>query len=411
MKITAVWAREILDSRGNPTVEVDIVTEQSFGSAAAPSGASTGKHEAVELRDGEERYGGKGVLRAVENVRNIIAPGIVGMDVSDQAGIDQKMKELDGTPNKAKLGANAMVATSMAAYRAAAASEGKAVFERLGGNTLPYPMFNILNGGKHAGGNLSIQEFMVIPNADMFSERLRMGSEIYHTLGKLLVKKYGPGAKNVGDEGGFAPQIESAHDALEAITEAIEEAGYKDYCGLALDSAADSFYDEKTKKYNVDGKKLDEGELLEYYVELAGKYRIASMEDPFYEDSFDAFAELTKKLSPKVQIVGDDLLVTNVERIKKAIEHKSVTALLLKVNQIGTVSESLEAAKLCRDNGMNVVVSHRSGETSDSFIADLAVGIDSGQIKTGAPARGERCSKYNQLLRIEEKLMLEGGKQ
>ncbi|MFH2100467.1 MAG: phosphopyruvate hydratase, partial [Candidatus Micrarchaeota archaeon] len=234
MEITAVWAREILDSRGNPTVEVDVVTEQSFGSAAAPSGASTGKHEAVELRDGEKRYGGKGVRRAVENVRSIIAPGIIGMDVTDQAGIDEKMKELDGTPNKAKLGANAMVAASMAAYRAAAAGEGKAVYERLGGNILPYAMFNILNGGKHAGGNLSIQEFMVIPNADLFTDRLAMASEIYHALGKGLVRKYGQGAKNVGDEGGFAPQIASAHDALEAISAAVEEVGYKDYCGLAL---------------------------------------------------------------------------------------------------------------------------------------------------------------------------------
>ncbi|HID72747.1 TPA: hypothetical protein EYP38_02290 [Candidatus Micrarchaeota archaeon] len=268
MKITAVWAREILDSRGNPTVEVDVVAENAFGSAAAPSGASTGRHEAVELRDGEERYGGKGVRRAVENVKSIIAPAITGMDVTDQEGIDKKMIETDGTKNKAKLGANAMVAASMAVYRAAASAEGKAVYERLGGNTLPYAMFNILNGGKHAGGKLSIQEFMVIPKADMFADRLAMASEIYHALGKGLVKKYGPGAKNVGDEGGFAPQLGTAHEALDAITAAVEEAGYQKYCGLALDAAADSFYDGKAEKYNVDGKQLGEGELLDYYVDL-----------------------------------------------------------------------------------------------------------------------------------------------
>ncbi len=410
MKITAVWAREILDSRGNPTVEVDVVAEQVFGTAAAPSGASTGKHEAVELRDGEKRYLGKGVTRAVENVRSIIAPGIIGMDVTDQEGIDRKMLELDGTRNKAKLGANATVATSMAVMRAAASAERKAVYEHLGGNTLPRAMFNIVNGGKHAGGKLSIQEFMIIPEAETFSERLQYASEIYHTLGNLLQKKYGPSARNVGDEGGFAPQMGGTQEALDAITAAIEEAGYGGSCTLALDAAADSFYDEKTKKYNLDGTDMNEGQLLEFYVALTKAYKIKSIEDPFFEESFGSFAELTKRIAPGVQVVGDDLLVTNVERIQKAIDQKSVTALLLKVNQIGTLTESLEAAKLCRDNGLNVVVSHRSGETEDSFIADFSVGTDAGQIKTGAPARGERTAKYNQLLRIEERMALLPGK-
>lgn len=405
MEITAVWAREILDSRGNPTIEVDVLAGDVFTSAAAPSGASTGRHEAVELRDGGRRYGGKGVLKAVDNVRNIIGPAIAGMDVSDQESIDKKMRELDGTKDKSRLGANAMVATSMAVMRAASACSGKALYEHLGGTVMPTAMFNILNGGKHAGGKLSIQEFMIIPEADSFHERLRMASEIYHELGRGLVKKYGPGAKNVGDEGGFAPQLTSAAEALDAITGAIEGAGYKGMCGLALDAAADSFYDQKTGRYNVDGTMMGEGALLDYYVDLAGTYGIKSLEDPFFEDSFGAFAELTKKLSPGVQVVGDDLLVTNVERIREAIRQKSVTALLLKVNQIGTVSEAMEAAGLCRDNGINVVVSHRSGETEDSFIADFSVGINAGQIKTGAPARGERTSKYNQLLRIEERMV------
>jgi enolase len=408
MEIKAVWAREILDSRGNPTVEVDVVAGDAFGTAAAPSGASTGAHEAVELRDGGERYLGKGVQNAIRNVVEKIGPAITGMEATDQEAIDRKMIELDGTENKGNLGANAMVATSMAVMRAGAASRRLAVFEHLGGKTLPTAMFNIINGGKHAGGNLSIQEFMIIPESDTFAERLRMASEIYHTLSNLLSDKYGAGARNVGDEGGFAPQISSADDAFGAISSAISEAGYEGECSLGIDAAADSFYDPKSGKYEMDGKVMEEGELLEFYCELAGKYPLSSIEDPFFEDSFDAFAELKKKL-PDRQIVGDDLLVTNPKRIKKAIEHDSVNALLLKVNQIGTVTEALEAAGICRENNMGVVVSHRSGETEDSFIADLAVGIDAGQIKTGAPARGERTAKYNQLLRIEEKLLLLGG--
>lgn len=404
LKITAVWAREILDSRGNPTVEVDVIADKVFGSAAAPSGASTGKHEAVELRDNDYKYHGKGVQKAVSNVIDKIGPGIIGMEVTAQQAIDNKMCELDGTENKSNLGANAIVATSMAVMKAAAISKGKMVYEHLGGTLMPNAMFNIINGGKHAGGKLSIQEFMIIPEQVSFRERLRMASEIYHTLGKILVKKYGVGARNVGDEGGYAPQLGSAHEALDAICAAMEETGYREGCGFALDAAADSFYNEKTRKYNVDSKELSEAELLDYYVDLSETYDIKSIEDPFYEESFDSFAELTKKLSPEVQIVGDDLLVTNPKRITKAIKNRSVTALLLKVNQIGTVTEALEAAELCKKNNMNVVVSHRSGETEDNFIADLSVGIDAGQIKTGAPARGERTSKYNQLLRIEERL-------
>ncbi len=404
MKIASIWAREILDSRGNPTVEVEVLAGNAFGVAAAPSGASTGKHEAVELRDGGKRYLGKGVSRAVDNVNSIIAPELIGMEVTDQQTIDLKMRELDGTSDKSRLGANAMVATSIAVFKAASAVSGKNVFEYLEGTVMPKAMFNVLNGGKHAGGSLSIQEFMIIPDADKFTERLQMASEIYHILGKQLVKKYGPSARNVGDEGGYAPQIDSTEDALEALSNAIEESGYSGSCDLAIDSAASSFYDEGTGLYKLDGREIDEEKLLDFYVDITGTYKLKSIEDPFYEESFDAFSALTKKLFGVTQIVGDDLLVTNITRIKRGIENASVTALLLKINQIGTVSEALEAAELCRKNNLNIVVSHRSGETEDFFISDFAVGINAGQIKTGAPARGERVAKYNQLLRIEERL-------
>ncbi len=406
MKIASIWAREILDSRGNPTVEVEVLAGNVFGSAAAPSGASTGKHEAVELRDGGNRYLGKGVARAVDNVNSIIAPELIGMEVGDQQAIDLKMRELDGTSDKSRLGANAMVATSIAVFKAASAASGKNVFEYLDGNVMPKAMFNVLNGGKHAGGKLSIQEFMIIPDADNFTTRLQMASEIYHILGKQLVKKYGPSARNVGDEGGYAPQIDNSYDALEALSNAVEEAGYSGACNLAIDAAASSFYNEKRGIYKVDGKEIDEDKLLDFYVDLAGTYKLKSIEDPFYEESFDAFAALTEKLFGVVQIVGDDLLVTNISRIKRAIENASVTALLLKINQIGTVSEALEAAELCNKNDLKIVVSHRSGETEDFFISDFAVGINAGQIKSGAPARGERVAKYNQLLRIEERLKI-----
>jgi enolase len=402
MKITKVHAREILDSRGNPTIEVDVFTENGSGSAAAPSGASTGVHEAVELRDGGERYGGKGVLKAVRNVNELIGPNLLGMSAQDQEAVDKKLLDIDGTDNKSKLGANAIVATSMAVMRAAAAEKDKELYEHLGGDKLPHAMFNILNGGKHAGGKLSIQEFMIIPEAKTFSERLQMASEVYHQLGKELVNEYGASARNVGDEGGFAPQIENTEEVLEVISHAIYGCGYAAEVKLAMDAAASSFYNKKEKKYTLDGKSLDEGELLDYYVELSRKYGIISIEDPFHEESFDAFAELVKKIGKDVQVVGDDLVVTNPKRIKRAIESKAMNALLLKVNQIGTVTEALQAARMTKKAGMNVVVSHRSGETEDTFIADFAVGIDAGQIKTGAPARGERTAKYNRLLRIEE---------
>jgi enolase len=403
MKILSVWAREILDSRGNPTIEVEVATEQAMGSAAAPSGASTGKYEAYELRDGDSRYHGKGVLRAVGNVNNIIAPSIVGMDVNDQASIDGKIIGLDGSPNKENLGANAMVATSMAVLRAASASKGKQLFQYLGGTTLPSCMFNIINGGKHAGGSLAIQEFMIIPQADLFSERLRMASEIYHTLGKMLVQKYGAAARNVGDEGGFAPSIDNSYKALDAISDAIEELGYDSVCGLAIDAAASSFYDGRV--YRIDGKTLSENDLIDYYKDLVSTYEIKSVEDPFHEESFEAFAALLREM-PALQVVGDDLVVSNPKRIADAIAQGSMSALLLKINQVGTVTEAMEAARLCRDRGLGVIVSHRSGETEDPFIADFAVGINAGQMKTGAPARGERTSKYNQLLRIEEMMAL-----
>ncbi len=403
MKIASVWAREILDSRGNPTVEVEVVTENSFASAAAPSGASTGKHEAVELRDGGHRYLGKGVQRAVNNVNMHIAPAITGMEAHEQEAIDSKMKKLDGTREKSRMGANAMVATSMAVLRAAAGSEGKMLHEYLGGSNLPHAMFNVINGGKHAGNGLAIQEFMIIPDDELFSERLRMASEIYHILGKQLVEKHGPGARNVGDEGGYAPQIGNTYLALDALVAAIEEAGYPHKCALALDAAASSFFDSKAGVYRIDGKELKEAELVDYYADLAKSYPLKSIEDPFQEESFGAFAALRKEL-PEVQIVGDDLVVTNVERLKQAISESSIGALLLKVNQIGTVTEALQAVQMCRQNNLNIVVSHRSGETEDCFIADFSVGINAGQIKTGAPARGERTAKYNQLLRIEERM-------
>jgi enolase len=401
MKIASVWAREILDSRGNPTVEVEVATETVLTSAAAPSGASTGIHEAVELRDGGARYNGKGVQKAVENVNNVIAPAIMGMEITGQEAIDRKMRELDGTKDKSNLGANGMVATSMAVLRAAAASEGKLLHDDLGGNLLPHAMFNVINGGQHAGSGLAIQEFMIVPQHELFSERLRMASEIYHILGKQLEESLGPSARNVGDEGGFAPQIDNTYKALDALTSAVEEAGYEHACPFALDAAASSFYSKGI--YKIDGKELKETELVDYYADLVKTYPIKSIEDPFFEESFSAFAALRKEI-PETQIVGDDLVVTNVSRLQQAIDNQAITALLLKVNQIGTITEAMDAVKLCRKNALDIIVSHRSGETEDCFIADFAVGINAGQIKTGAPARGERTAKYNQLLRLEERM-------
>jgi enolase len=407
MKIEKVWAREVLDSRGNPTVEAEITIKGHRIRAIAPSGASTGSWEACELRDGGKRFGGKGVATAVSNVRGEIAKRLVGMDPTDQRAIDMAMIELDGTENKSRLGANAIVAVSLAAAKAGAMADGVPLYEHIGDNgvTLPVPMLNIINGGKHAGGNLKIQEFLIIPaGAKSFSECLRMSSEVYMALKSNLKKKYGVSAINLGDEGGFAPPVNTSAEAMETIIGAISAAGYepgKDVF-LALDAASSEFYDNGV--YSLDGKKMSSGELADHYVSLTENYPLISLEDPFFEDDYETTAELTKKIGSKVQIVGDDIFVTNTKRLAKGIEMKAANALLLKVNQIGTVSEAGDAAQMSFDNGYSVVISHRSGETEDVSIADLSVGWGTGQIKTGAPARGERTAKYNQLLRIEEEL-------
>ena len=407
MKIEKVWAREVLDSRGNPTVEAEVTVRGHRITAIAPSGASTGTWEAHELRDGGDRYGGKGVLKAVENVRGEIAKRIVGMDPADQRAVDEAMIELDGTENKKRLGGNATVAVSLAVARAGALAEGVPVYEHIGGDhvTLPVPMLNIINGGKHAGGDLRIQECMIIPaGAPSFSECLRMSSEVYMHLKSILKAKYGAGAINIGDEGGFAPPLNTVDEALSTIVDAVSDAGYtpgRDVY-LAIDAASSEFF--KDGVYDVDGMRLSAGELADHYVELTKAHPLISIEDPFFEDDFETTAELTRKIGSHVQIVGDDLFVTNSRRLARGIEQGAANALLLKVNQIGTVTESGDAARLSFDNGYNVVVSHRSGESEDTTIADLSVGWGSGEIKTGAPARGERTAKYNRLLRIEEEL-------
>jgi len=407
MKIEKVWAREVLDSRGNPTVEAELTVGGKKITAIAPSGASTGTWEAHELRDGGKRYGGKGVLTAVDNIRKEISRTLVGMDPSDQRSIDYALIDLDGTDNKTRLGGNAMVAVSLAAVKAGAYALGKEVYEHVGNDhvTLPVPMFNIINGGKHAGGDLKIQECMIIPaGAKTFSECLRMSSEIYMELKNILKKNYGTGAINIGDEGGFAPPVGTVEEALETIVSAVEKAGYssgKDVF-LAIDAASSEFYEDGI--YEVDGMKLTSGELADHYASLAEKFPLVSIEDPFFEDDFDTTAELTSMIGNKVQIVGDDIFVTNTGRLCRGIEMGAANALLLKVNQIGTVTESADAAQMSFDSGYNVVVSHRSGETEDTTIADLSVGWGTGEIKTGAPARGERTAKYNRLLRIEEEL-------
>ena len=406
MKIKSVFAREIIDSRGNPTIEVDLRTEGGgFGRASSPSGASRGLHEAVELRDGGPRFHGKGVLDAVENVNKIIGPALYDMEASPQEDVDQKMIGLDGTKSKEKLGGNAIVAVSMANLKAAASTKKMALYDFLGGEKLPIPLLNIINGGKHAGNGLSIQEFMIIPaRTECFSDGLRAACEIYKTLNEKLVKKYGRTSRNVGDEGGFAPPMSRTAEALDAISESIEECGYSKSVGIGMDAAASSFYRESDEKYFMDGDYLEKGQLIDYYGGLLEQYPIYSIEDPLFEEDFEGFAEFTEKYGNKIQVVGDDLVVTSPERVQKAVEMKAMNALLLKVNQIGTVTEAREAAQIARDAGMQVVVSHRSGETEDSFIADLAVGLGASQIKTGAPARGERTAKYNRLLRIEEKI-------
>jgi len=408
-KIAYVKAREVLDSRGNPTVEVEIRTEGGgIGVAEVPAGASKGVHEAVEIRDGGKRYHGLGVKRAVDNVNTIIAPIITGMDSRRQRDLDRILLTLDGTKNKSKLGANAILGVSLANAKAAASTAGMELFRYIGGiraHILPVPMMNILNGGKHAGNKLSIQEFMIMPvGAEKFSEALRMGCEVYHELKAYLKREYGVTAVNVGDEGGFAPPMEKTREALDALIKSIQNAGYdpEREIVLALDAAASSFYHDG--KYEIDGKLLSRDQMLEYYEAIVSEYPIKSIEDPFYEEDYEGFSIITKMFKGEVQIVGDDLFVTNPERLRKGIELGAANALLLKVNQIGTLTEAMDAAGIAFSQGYNVIVSHRSGETEDTTIADLAVALNSGLIKTGAPARGERTAKYNRLLRIEERL-------
>ncbi|RYP54358.1 hypothetical protein DL768_000932 [Monosporascus sp. mg162] len=421
MAIKKIHARSVYDSRGNPTVEVDVVTETGLHRAIVPSGASTGQHEACELRDGDKsKWLGKGVLKAVENVNSIIAPAVIekDLDVKDQSAVDKFLNELDGTANKTKLGANAILGVSLAVAKAGAAEKGVPLYAHvsdLAGTKKPYvlpvPFQNVLNGGSHAGGRLAFQEFMIVPSAaPTFSEALRQGAEVYHKLKALAKKKYGQSAGNVGDEGGVAPDIQTAVEALDLITEAIEQAGYTGQIKIAMDVASSEFYKTDAKKYDLDFKNPDSDpskwltyeELAALYSDLCKKYPIVSIEDPFAEDDWEAWSYFYK--TQDIQIVGDDLTVTNPIRIKKAIELKAANALLLKVNQIGTLTESIQAAKDSYADGWGVMVSHRSGETEDVTIADIVVGIRSGQIKTGAPARSERLAKLNQILRIEEEL-------
>ena len=406
-KIKAVNAREILDSRGNPTIEVEVVLEdKSIGRAAVPSGASTGAFEAAELRDGGSRYLGKGVTSAVKNVIEKITPVVIGMSATDQRAIDQKMISLDGTKNKSALGANAILGVSLATARAASVSANQSLFAYLGGSkakTLPVPMMNILNGGAHADTNVDIQEFMIAPiGADSFKESLRWGAEIYHSL-KSVLKKKGL-ATSIGDEGGFAPNLDSNRAALDLILVAIEGAGFKvgSQIALAMDVAATEFFNEG--KYEFEGKSLTSEQMITYYSDLVSNYPLVSIEDPLDEDDWSGWAKLTAELGEKIQIVGDDLFVTNPERLAKGIESKTANALLVKVNQIGTLTETIDAVNMAHENKYKSMMSHRSGETEDTTIADLAVALNCGQIKTGAPARSERVAKYNQLLRIEEEL-------
>jgi enolase len=411
-EIIDVHAREILDSRGNPTLECEVaVASGSMGRAAVPSGASTGEHEAHELRDGDKsRYGGKGVRGAVENVRSKIAPRIVGMDAADQAGLDRLMIELDGTPTKKSLGANAILGVSLAAARAAALNDGTPLYRYLGGvnaRTLPTPMMNILNGGAHADSNVDIQEFMVVPwGAPTFAEALRMGAEVFHALkGVLKGRGYSTG---VGDEGGFAPSLKSNREALELIAEAIGKAGYKlgSDIVLALDCAASEFYRDGKYVLEGEGKTLDRAQLAELYAAWAKDFPIVSIEDGYAEDDWDGWKLLTERLGASLQLVGDDIFVTNVERLKRGIAQGVANAVLIKVNQIGTLTETMDCVRMAHAAGYRTVMSHRSGETEDSFIADLSVACDCGMIKTGSASRSDRIAKYNQLLRIEEELGL-----
>ena len=421
--VSTITAREIIDSRGNPTVQAEVVLQDTsvgvvesemlhaiaVGIASVPSGASTGEHEAVELRDNDSgRYGGKGVLKAVENVNGVIAKRLAGMDAADQQSIDNALLELDGTDNKGKLGANAILAVSLACARAAAAAKGLPLYSYLGGDEavqLPVPMMNVINGGKHADNNVDLQEFMIMPlGAGRFSESLRCGVEVFHALGRVLREKgYNT---SVGDEGGFAPDLKSNTEAIDVIMQAIEKAGYRpgEDVSIALDPAASSFY--KDGRYVLEAEKSIKtaSEMVDYYQEMINKYPVVSIEDGLFEDDWDGWKEMTERLGGKIQIVGDDLFVTNVRRLEKGIGMGVANSVLIKVNQIGTLTETLETIKKAKSAGYTAVVSHRSGETEDTTIADIAVGADAGQIKTGSVSRSERVAKYNRLLRIEEEL-------
>jgi len=408
--ITAIGAREILDSRGNPTVEVEVLlSDNSFGRAAVPSGASTGAFEAHESRDGDkDRYLGKGVQNAVRAVVETLDEALLDFDATDQRAVDMELMRIDGTSNKAKLGANAILGVSLATSRAAAESVDMPLYRYLGGSNahvLPVPLMNIINGGAHADNGVDIQEFMIVPlGAESFSEALRWGAEVYHTLKKLLTEK--GLATGLGDEGGFAPDLPTNRAALDLISEAIKLAGYKlgTEIALALDVASTEFYEEATSSYNFEGAKKTASEMVAYYAELLENYPLVSIEDPLAEDDWAGWASITKELGEKVQLVGDDLYVTNPVRLQKGIDMAAGNAILVKVNQIGTLTETMDAVWLAQTHGMNAIISHRSGETEDTYIADLAVATNAGQIKTGAPARSERVAKYNQLLRIEEEL-------
>jgi len=403
--IESVHARQILDSRGNPTVEVDVHLDSgALGRAAVPSGASTGVHEAVELRDGGDAYGGKGVTKAVANVDGEIADAVRGRDPFDQAGLDRAMIELDGTPNKSRLGANAILGVSLATAKAAAADQRVSLFAHLGADgavTLPVPMLNVINGGVHADNSIDLQEFMVVPvGAETFADALRVGAEVYHSLKQVLHER---GLETgVGDEGGFAPNLESSEAAIEAILEAADRVGHRDRVAIALDPATSEVFRDGV--YRFEGRELRSDEMPAFWAELIERYPIVSLEDPLAEDDWDGWTQLTAELGDRVQLVGDDVFVTSSDRLREGIERKVANSILVKVNQIGTITETVEALDLARTSGYSTVMSHRSGETEDATIADLAVAYNTGQIKTGAPARSDRVAKYNQLLRIEEEL-------
>jgi enolase len=409
-KVVSVRARQILDSRGNPTVEAEVRTGSSMGRAGVPSGASTGTHEALELRDGDmKKFRGKGVSKAVANVNRIIGPKVIGMDCNNQRMIDEAMIRLDGTPNKHRLGANAILSLSMASARAAANSRGVSLFEQLRASPrylLPVPMMNVINGGEHAGNELAVQEFHIEPvGAKSCSDGIRVGAEVYQALKSLLTSKYGRSAINVGDEGGFAPPLKMTRDALEAIAEAVKQAGYgEEEVRLGVDAAASTFYHEKDGRYTLDGTPMKADALEDFYVSLKNEFGLLTIEDPFQEEAFESFASITRRLGRNTCIIGDDIYVTNVKRIKEGIRKRATNAILIKLNQIGTVTETEEAIELARHSKWGVTISHRSGETEDPFIAHLATAFESDFIKTGAPARGERVAKYNELMRIEEEL-------